>query len=65
MVSVNDTSVMDQQEKAVRAYESAWMALKRSTGGKTAQGLENSYGEAYQLCVRLGIRPQIRMKYRG
>lgn len=55
----------EEQEKAMRGYQAAWNALQRSSGGKTASGLEKAYGEAYQVCVRLGIMPQIRKKYRG
>ena len=54
----------DEQEKALRDLNSAWQALQRGVGGKTAQGYENAYGEAYQRCVRLGLKPQIRQKYR-
>lgn len=61
----NEKSTLEEKEKAVRRLEAAWNALKRSTGGKTAQGLENAYGEAYQACVRVGVMPQIRKKYRG
>jgi protein tyrosine/serine phosphatase len=29
------------------------------------QGAENEYGQAYQVLVRLGVRRQLRAKYRG
>ncbi len=54
----------EEQEKAERDLELAWKTLQRSTGGKTASGLEKAYSEAYQQCVRLGTRRQIRKKYR-
>jgi hypothetical protein len=54
----------EEQEKAVRDFNAARTALQRSTGGKTASGLEKAYSDAYQVCVRLGIMPQIRKKYR-
>jgi hypothetical protein len=36
----------------------------QTSRGRSAQGLENKYGEAYQRLVREGKRPQIRHKYR-
>ena len=33
--------------------------------GRTAQGTENKYGQAYQALVRAGYRPQLRKKYRS
>lgn len=42
-------------------------AIKRlaSVSGKSAQGAENQYGQAYQDLVRIGAKPQIRLKYRS
>ena len=54
----------EDQEKAERDLEAAWKTLQRSNGGKTAAGLEKAYAEAYQVCVRLGTRRQLRKKYR-
>lgn len=41
-------------------------ARKRLDGasGKSAQGVENSYGEAYQQLVKAGLAPQIKKRYR-
>ena len=46
-----------------RDLELASKALQNAAG-RTAQGLENRYGEAYQRLVRAGLRPQIRKRYR-
>lgn len=42
-------------------------AVKRLSGvsGKSAQGAENQYGQAYQDLVRIGAKPQLRLKYRS
>jgi hypothetical protein len=32
--------------------------------GKSAEGAESEYGQAYQALVRAGLRPQLRKKYR-
>jgi len=37
---------------------------RRDAFGKSAQGVENQYGQAYQALVKAGVRPQIRHKYR-
>lgn len=39
--------------------------IKKSIGGKAGQGVEKKYGVAYQQCVKAGVKPQIRKKYRG
>jgi hypothetical protein len=36
-----------------------------SGGGKNAGGLEGDYAVAFQRLVRLGLRPQLRRKYRA
>jgi len=38
--------------------------LKKSIGGKAGEGAEKRYGVAYQACVRAGIKPPLRRKYR-
>jgi hypothetical protein len=50
-------------DRALREFDAAGKAL-RVAPGKAAQGAENRYGIAYQNLVRLGVRPQIRYKYR-
>lgn len=37
----------------------------KKIAGKAAVGAERKYGVAYQNCVRAGIKPQLRKKYRG
>lgn len=53
----------DEIRDLKRNYENA---LKRINGssGKTAQGVEKAYGEAYQALVRAGLAPQLRARYR-
>jgi hypothetical protein len=38
--------------------------IKKSIGGKAAEGIEKRYGIAYQKCVKAGIKPPLRKKYR-
>lgn len=36
-----------------------------ATSGKSAQGIENRYGLAYQQLVKAGLRQQLKHKYRS
>ena len=54
----------EEKEKLLRSLELAMMDLKK-IAGKAAFGAERKYGIAYQNCVKAGIKPQIRKKYRG
>lgn len=47
-----------------RKLESAYKRMAASTG-KSASGAESAYGQAYQELVRIGARPQLRLKYRS
>ena len=55
----------DEIRRTVTAYESALDAIRRAKPGKATGGLEAKLGQAYQNLVRLGARPQIKLKYRG
>lgn len=54
----------DDQMRALNAYEIALDRLKKSKAGKHSNGLENQYSQAYQRLVTLGLRPQVRGRYR-
>lgn len=53
----------DEKQSLRSAYNAAWKRLQGS-GGKSAQGAEAAYGQAYQALVKAGLAPQIRRKYR-
>ena len=57
---------MEEQDKErlLRNLDSASTALKRQTGGKAGEGSEKVYGQAYRECVKVGIKPPLRSKYR-
>jgi hypothetical protein len=46
----------EEQERLIRNFETASNAIRKITGGK--------YGQTYQDCVKAGLKPQIRKKYR-
>lgn len=52
------------QEKALRNLELASGNLRKSIGGKPGEGAEKAYGQAYAECVKLGLKPVLRKKYR-
>jgi hypothetical protein len=53
----------DEKRSLISAYNAAWKRVNGSSG-KSAQGAESAYGQAYQAMVKAGIAPQIRRKYR-
>jgi hypothetical protein len=54
----------EDNERLLRSLDSASNALKRQTGGKAGEGTEKVYAQAYQECVKAGIKPKLRKKYR-
>jgi hypothetical protein len=54
----------DERDDLLRDLASASNDIKKSAGGKSAEGVEKRYGIAYQQCVRAGIKPPLRKKYR-
>lgn len=57
---------MTQEEKdeLLRDLEIASKDIKKQTGGKAGEGTEKKYGIAYAACVKAGIKPPLRSKYR-
>ena len=50
-------------EEALARFERASTAIRQATAGKL-DGVEQEYGLSYQALVRLGLRQQIKRKYR-
>jgi hypothetical protein len=55
----------EEAEKLLRDLNAASNDMKRGTGGKAGDGPEKRYGIAYQMCVKAGIKPPLKRKYRG
>ena len=51
-------------EDLLRDLEIASKDVKKQTGGKTGEGAEKKYGQAYAACVKAGLKPPLRSKYR-
>lgn len=54
----------DEIRKAEAEFNAAGAEVKKALPGKPGFGIENRYGQAYQKLVRLGVRPQLRLKHR-
>lgn len=52
-------------ESLLRDLNAASNDIKKSVGGRAGEGIEKRYGIAYQQCVKAGLKPQIKKKYRG
>lgn len=57
-------SLSDEEAVLLRDLEIASNAVKKSVGGKVAENLEKKYGLAFQACVKAGLKPQLRKRYR-
>lgn len=58
----------DREDEIRRAEQDMANVIKRirdAKAGKQNAGLESMYGQAYQRLVRLGAKPQVKLKYRG
>jgi hypothetical protein len=53
----------DEKDKLFSAYRAARKRLDGASG-KSANGVEKAYGDAYQALVRAGLAPQLRARYR-
>lgn len=55
----------DEINDLLRDLESASRTIKGQTGGKSGEGNEKRYGQAYLACVKSGIKPPLKKKYRA
>lgn len=51
-------------DRLMSSFNAASTAIKKQMGGKTGDGAEKVYGQAYQALVKAGAKPQLRKKYR-
>jgi len=52
------------QDTLLRDLNIASQDLKKALGGKAGESVEKRYGIAYQQCVKAGIKPLLKRKYR-
>ena len=54
----------EEKERLLRNLEAAASVVRKSLGGKPGESAEKVYGQAYRECVKAGIKPMLRKKYR-
>lgn len=54
----------DEIMAADAVFAGATADMRKALPGKPGFGAESRYGDAYQHLVRLGEKPQLRLKYR-
>lgn len=52
-------------EDLLRDLNIAAQDVKKATPGKSGEGSEKRYGQAYAACVKAGIKPALKRKYRA
>jgi hypothetical protein len=56
---------MDEEiRKALEAHDTAQRQVAKALPGKQGFSIEAVYGQTYQYLVRLGVKPQLKKKYR-
>lgn len=55
----------DEVRRIMQELDATLKKLRDAKAGKMTAGMESVYGQAYQRLVRLGAKPQLRLKYRG
>jgi hypothetical protein len=51
-------------EDLLRDLNIASQDVKKATPGKSGEGAEKKYGQAYAACVKAGLKPLLKRKYR-
>jgi hypothetical protein len=54
----------EENERLLRNLEVAASSVRKSIGGKPGESAEKLYSQAYNECVKAGIKPRLRKKYR-
>ena len=54
----------EDHEALLRDLNIASQDIKKNIAGKSGEGAEKKYGQAYAACVKAGIKPALKRKYR-
>jgi hypothetical protein len=54
----------EDHEALLRDLNIASQDVKKNIAGKSGEGAEKKYGQAYAACVKAGIKPPLKRKYR-
>lgn len=55
----------DDIRNTTQELDTALRKIRDVDAGKMTAGLEAVYGQVYQRLVRLGAKPQLKLKFRG
>ena len=55
----------DEKDTLLRDLNIAVQDIKKAMPGKSGEGFEKKYGQAYAACVKAGIKPPLKRKYRA
>jgi hypothetical protein len=64
VVVTRENNMSENIDRLFSNLNSASADLKKSLGGKSGEGTEKKYGDAYQQLVKAGAKPQLKKKYR-
>jgi hypothetical protein len=54
----------NSNEDLLRDLNIASQDIKKNISGKSGEGIEKRYGQAYAACVKAGIKRPLKRKYR-
>jgi hypothetical protein len=54
----------EDNDRLLQNLHLASSTLRKVVSGKAGEGAEKTYGQAYMQCVRAGLKPQLKKKYR-
>jgi hypothetical protein len=54
----------EDNDRLISSMNAASNNVRKIVSGKGGDGAEKKYGQAYQELVKVGLRPQLRKKYR-
>jgi hypothetical protein len=54
----------EDRDALLRDLNVASQDVKKATAGKSGEGAEKKYGQAYAACVKAGLKPLLKRKYR-
>jgi hypothetical protein len=54
----------DEKDTLLRDLNIASQDVKKNIAGKSGEGAEKKYGQAYAACVKAGLKPALKRKYR-
>lgn len=64
IVTQKRNSMSEDNDRLLSDFNAASNNIKKSVGGKSGEGAEKLYGQAYQALVKVGLKQPLKRKYR-